>query len=469
MGIVFGITIFYFIYGYDTLIVSIKSFNILALVSFIFLYSIKYLVSNSNWRFIKEILLHNRILKDKNIDLDVRIASREDSIKKLYNLKSEIMNNFSHEIRTPLHATGNYMDVAIIRSEDEGYKKEDVGELVKKAKESFDGLKKYILRLSDLSEFQTKKMLFQMTRYDLMDILQNLKDEYHGIVDIHLYCRKDSGTVMMCDVIKIKSVFKELIENSITHAKANFIEVRVRPKEDRIDVVYSEMPGKNFKSIISEDKLFEPFEVLRDSSEGYKGLGLALVKEIMIRHHGSIEGKWEEIEYGFDVPGYAPKRQLIFSLTFDKKRYIPSDGANYEDHQLNKSSKIKFLLVDDDTTILKSTSLMLESQGYEVFCAEGGEAAIDFIASEVEDIQFVLLDIMMPDKDGFQVLDSVWDIIQKRNIKVIIQSGAAIATDYASYMKKYESLTFCSKPYSLAELKQSILLASEDKKTKNIL
>ena len=66
------------------------------------------------------------------------------------------------------------------------------------------------------------------------------------------------------------------------------------------------------------------------------------------------------------------------------------------------NSKTKILLVDDEKAILKFISIKLRISGYEIMTASGGHKAIELIRSESPDI--MLLDVIMPGMDGFEVL-----------------------------------------------------------------
>jgi len=67
----------------------------------------------------------------------------------------------------------------------------------------------------------------------------------------------------------------------------------------------------------------------------------------------------------------------------------------------------KIVLVEDDTIIKEMYKMKLEMEGYNVVCADDGEEALKVIKEESPDL--VLLDILMPKKDGFEVLKELKD------------------------------------------------------------
>jgi len=78
----------------------------------------------------------------------------------------------------------------------------------------------------------------------------------------------------------------------------------------------------------------------------------------------------------------------------------------------------KILVVEDQTELLKLECILLSSLGYDVKGAENGEKALEQIASETPDL--VLLDVMMPGIDGFQVCERIKSNEATRHIPVIM-------------------------------------------------
>lgn len=88
---------------------------------------------------------------------------------------------------------------------------------------------------------------------------------------------------------------------------------------------------------------------------------------------------------------------------------------------------IKILLAEDDKFFLALYKNKLTSAGYEVVVAEDGEVAIKMIGSEKIDV--VILDLVMPKKDGFEVLSFMKNNEEYKNIPVIIFSSLSQEED----------------------------------------
>ena len=109
----------------------------------------------------------------------------------------------------------------------------------------------------------------------------------------------------------------------------------------------------------------------------------------------------------------------------------------------------EILIVDDEPSVVVSIQFLMEQQGYRVMIAERGDDALDLIYQYKPDL--VLLDIMLPGIDGYEVCEIVRLNPEYRNVKIIfltalgreveIAKGLAIGAD-----------AYITKPYSNAEL-----------------
>lgn len=112
-------------------------------------------------------------------------------------------------------------------------------------------------------------------------------------------------------------------------------------------------------------------------------------------------------------------------------------------------SNVKVLIVDDEPNILMSLEFLMKKEGYRVFIARDGEEAFDIIKSEVPDV--VLLDIMMPKVDGYQVCQFIKSTSEYAHAKVIFMSAKSKEAD----MKKGLELgadMYIFKPFSTRDL-----------------
>lgn len=117
----------------------------------------------------------------------------------------------------------------------------------------------------------------------------------------------------------------------------------------------------------------------------------------------------------------------------------------------NSGEKKTVLFVDDEQIVLDVGSLMLQKLGYNVLAVSNGNRAVDILKKNK--VAFVLLDMLMPRMNGFQIYHSLKKI--KPNIKIILTSGHAVFQPEG----RSESIGFdgfIQKPFNLKQLSEKI-------------
>lgn len=120
-----------------------------------------------------------------------------------------------------------------------------------------------------------------------------------------------------------------------------------------------------------------------------------------------------------------------------------------------RDKKNKVLLVDDDKQILSSLRVYLELENYEVYTASNGLEAIKQIKECKPEI--VVLDIMMPEMDGFEVLEKMKAEKEYRDIPVIMLTAKSQDIDVLKGYRMGAS-SYMTKPFNLNELVENIEL-----------
>lgn len=116
-------------------------------------------------------------------------------------------------------------------------------------------------------------------------------------------------------------------------------------------------------------------------------------------------------------------------------------------------SRKKILIVEDEESLLKLESILLTSKGYDVKGVSNGQAALDAIADEHPDL--VLLDIMLPEIDGFEVCRRIKSQEDTRNIPVIMLTAKKSREDMARG-EKVGADWYITKPFKSAMVIETI-------------
>lgn len=109
------------------------------------------------------------------------------------------------------------------------------------------------------------------------------------------------------------------------------------------------------------------------------------------------------------------------------------------------SNLAKVLIVDDDPNILMSLEFLMRKSGYSVFIARNGTEALELLSSNTPDI--ALLDIMMPDVDGYEICKHVKETEELKKCKIVFISAKTKESDI---QKGYDTGAdlYITKPFS---------------------
>lgn len=109
----------------------------------------------------------------------------------------------------------------------------------------------------------------------------------------------------------------------------------------------------------------------------------------------------------------------------------------------------RILVVDDDPDIVTVVSHNLEAEGYKVLTALGGEAALEIVRSEGPDL--VILDIMMPGKDGYEVLADIRADPKTADLPVVLLTAKRAEGDIWQGWSSGADY-YMTKPFEVGEL-----------------
>ena len=114
----------------------------------------------------------------------------------------------------------------------------------------------------------------------------------------------------------------------------------------------------------------------------------------------------------------------------------------------------KVVYIEDEPEMIDLVRLILSRKGYEVIGANGGREGLDIIRQKLPDL--VLLDLMMPDMDGWDVYQQMKSVEATRDIPVIVITAKAQSIDKVLGLHIAKVDDYISKPFSPQELVESV-------------
>lgn len=116
--------------------------------------------------------------------------------------------------------------------------------------------------------------------------------------------------------------------------------------------------------------------------------------------------------------------------------------------------KTKIIIIEDEEALQKSLTEILEQENYEVITADNGEEGINEIKKNIPDL--VLLDLVLPKKDGFQVLEEVKSNKNTNRIPVIVLTNLEASSDVQKAIEAGASTYLVKANYNLDDILEKI-------------
>lgn len=114
----------------------------------------------------------------------------------------------------------------------------------------------------------------------------------------------------------------------------------------------------------------------------------------------------------------------------------------------------RVIYVEDEPEMIDLVRLILKRKGFEVIGANGGREGLAMIRQQLPDL--VLLDLMMPDMDGWEVYQQMKSEVKTRNIPVIVITAKAQSIDKVLGLHIAKVDDYIAKPFSPSELVESV-------------
>lgn len=111
----------------------------------------------------------------------------------------------------------------------------------------------------------------------------------------------------------------------------------------------------------------------------------------------------------------------------------------------------QILIIDDEPSWLESISFVLESRNYHVTSVTYGSEGISLLRANPEQYQVILLDLMMPEMDGIEVLKEISHFPELKHIPIILQTGTNNYDDI-EHALQLGAICCLQKPYGRAEI-----------------
>ena len=348
--------------------------------------------------------------------------------------KTEFLSNMSHEIRTPMNAILGMTQIA-----NQSKDIEKVKECIDKIESSSHHLLGILNDILDMSKIEVGKLDFSEEAFKLPDtiafavsLMQSKTDSRHLTITHHI---EITNEYVITDSMRLNQVILNLLSNAVKFSpQGGEIRITVRETETQPDhSVYLFTVSDQGIGMSEEQlgRLFRSFEQADSSISkrfGGTGLGLAISKSIVEIMHGRI---WAESELGagstfsFEVP----LKTLEYSGLLDTKSAAETAAGP---EPLADFSGLRALLADDIDINRVIVVEMLSGTGIQIEEARNGREAVElFEQSPPGYYNIILMDVQMPEMDGYEATKKIRDMNRPDagSVTIIAMTANALKAD----------------------------------------
>ncbi len=348
----------------------------------------------------------------------LRLRRAESQLREYDRRKDEFLATVAHELRNPLAPLRHCLEL-LERSNDVDA---DLHMCLPIMTRQADHLVRLVDDLADMSRITQNKLTLRLARIDVLESLQSAIEEHRVELEgkgqtLELKV-PDHPVMLLGDAVRLSQVFANLLSNA----------ARYTPRNGTITVLVTESPEAatvtfidNGEGIEPDDlrRIFDLFVQVAQHRSGL-GIGLALVQRIVRMHGGTVAAS---------SGGRGAGSTFTVHLPLTGQRSIGPQEAGRASAQFRETLPAKnaapirrrVLLADDNVDAADSLARVLIAMGHEVRVVYSGEEAVATYATFHPDV--VLMDINMPDMDGFRAIERIREGAGGRRAVICTLSG----------------------------------------------
>ncbi|NET36492.1 MAG: response regulator, partial [Cyanothece sp. SIO1E1] len=377
-------------------------------------------------------------------------------LKELDEVRTKLYTNISHEFRTPL---------TIILGIAEQLQNQVISsglENLRMIRRNGQHLLRLVNQLLALRKLEADSLPVNLVQGDINMYLRYVLQSFQSLSEtknIRLHFLSNQDTLILdYDPIKIQTIFSNLLSNAVKFTplggdiylstevlldNPNTSKLLVKVKDTGVGITDSKLP-------LIFDRFYQADDEATRKAEG-TGIGLTLVKELIHLLGGTIKvksslGVGTEFTVALPIQNIAKRSVPISNIPPVDFPTAHQEWKTHEPKELDNQSTI--LIIEDNLDVLSYLKMCLADE-YNLSFAKDGQAGIDLAQKMIPD--FVISDIMMPEKDGFEVCKTLKHDERTSHIPIILLTAKADQDSKLLGLRQGADV-YLTKPFDKEEL-----------------
>jgi two-component system chemotaxis sensor kinase CheA len=418
-----------------------------------------------------------RGLEAKNVEVEDarrRLEEKASELTAVSAYKSQFLANMSHELRTPLNSM--LLLSQLLAENETGNLTAKQVEFAKTVHGAGNDLLALINEVLDLAKVEAGKQQLRVEVVPLRDIADRARRAFEPLAS-----RK--GLALVVDVApglpeeiatdrqRLTQILDNLLANAIKFTEHGEVALRFGTSQAGTRLAIAVADTGVGIAPEHRERVFAPFEQVESSSDrryGGTGLGLTIARELASLLGGELQlesvfGKGTTFTCYLPLDGptqpsatrSATPASGVAASPLQRAESVARSVLVVDDPERFHASDERFagkkvLLVDDDMRAVYALSAALRAKGLEVVVADDGRAALTALGAQ-PDVAAVLMDVMMPEMDGYEATRRIRAMARFRTLPIIALTAKAMKGDRAKCLESGAS-DYLEKPVDVARL-----------------